>query len=123
MTDTPVTRTGLATLLAALDGLAGWSIYTEPPELLARGNCLVISPRDPYIGHSTFGQDELMLGVTLLVPRAHGPALDVIDPALLAVRGLLSTIRGATIGATRTGIIDEVGGLEYVAAMTDVTLS
>ena len=123
MVDTPETRASLAAILAADAGLAEWTVHPEPPENLARGLNLVVSPRDPYQAYSTYGHVETMVSATLLVPRAHGPAMDVIDPALIALRAALGSLRGATIGDTRTGIIDEVGGLEFVAAMVDITLS
>lgn len=117
----PVTRAGLYAILAADESLADFLVYGEPPDQLV-GPSIVISPRDPYQDEATFGSLTTFVAVSVLVPRTHGPAMDVIDPALAALRAIFVGMSGCRIGDTYIGIVDTVGKTEYLAAMVNLDL-
>lgn len=118
----PVDRAGLFAILAADESLAGWVVYAEPPDQLV-GKAIVITPRDPYQSDATYGSLTTYVSVSALVPRAGGPAMDVLDSALLALRAIFSAMPGCQIGETYVGVVDVIGKTEYLAAMVNLELS
>lgn len=119
--DLMAARAWLATQIAADGDLSDWTVYAEPPEQLAGGACIVIGPRSPYMAHGTYGELETYLVVHLLVPRAHGPAMDLVDDGLDAMRALCTTMPDVRIGpVSSVGILDEVGGSQYIVASLEL---
>jgi len=117
-----LTRSTLFDAMLGEAWLAGLTLYAEPPDQLA-GAALVISPRDPYRDYSTFGRLSTFLTISVLLPRTHGPAMDRIDAILSDLYAFLEGLDACELGPTRLGITDTVGGIEYIAAMVDITLS
>jgi len=115
-------RAGLYALLEASEDLDLFTKHAEPPDQIA-GPALIVAGRDPYQDYNTFGELTTYLTVSILIPRTHGPAMDLIDATLATLRAIYTGIRGCQIGSTTLGLTDRIGGVEYVAAMTQVTLS
>lgn len=118
---TPLTRSGLYTVLEAAVSLDDFLVYAEPPDQLVRQS-IVIAPRDPYQDEATFGSLTTFVSVSVLVPRTHGPAMDVIDSALTALRAIFVGLPGCRVGDTYVGLTDRIGGTEYLAAMVNLDL-
>lgn len=115
-------RASLFTLLSTDESLDGFIVYAEPPETLV-GQSIVIAPRDPYQDYASFGTLTTFLSVAVLVPRSHGPAMDLIDSTLAILRGIFDGLGGCEVGDTHVGLLEEVGGTEYIAAMVNVSLA
>lgn len=120
--DSVLDRAGVAALLDASADLADFVVYAEPPDTLS-GPALVVSPRDPYQDYETFGTLTIRLAVSVLIPRTHGPAMDRIDSVLETMRGLFYKEGGIKELDTNIGLIDSVGGVEYIAAMVNLESS
>lgn len=118
------TRASLAAALRADGNLAAWEVYTEPPEQLAGGSCIVIAPRSPYQTWATYGAYDAHLTLSLLVPRSHGPAMDAIDTGLDSVISVLRATSGVGIGTLAdAALVDDIGGAQYVVAAIEVDLT
>lgn len=120
-----MTRAGLAALLAESPALGSWEIYAEPPEQLAGRPSIVVAPRSPYQSWETFAEIRTHLTIHLLVPRAHGPAMDLLDVGLAALRELLAHV-DADLGigdVSGVALLDELGGAQYVSASLEVDVT
>ena len=114
-------RAAITTLLRAEEDLARSSSTGEPRN--SGGASIVVTPRDPYQDYSTFGTLTWYLGIAVLVPLGHGPAMDLIDATLVTLRDLLDAQAGVTITQTDIGRVDPVGGVEYIAAIVNIESS
>ena len=117
-------RAALAAVLEEEPSLDGWTRYAEPPEVLAGGQCIVISPRSPYQSWSSFAEGRLAthLAVALLVPRATPEPMILIDEGLGLLRSFLVGLGGIVIdGGTSVGLIEDVAGADYIVASIDIT--
>ena len=115
-------RTTIAALLEDDPTLAGWVVYAEPPEQLGGSKSLVVAPRSPYQSLETFTRVSWHLSLTLLVPRTTPAPMDLIDAGLAILRPILQDIGDVELsGETAVGIIDDVGGVSYIAAAVNIT--
>lgn len=115
-------RGAITTLLRGTAALDAFVVYGEPPAQLA-GQAIVVVPRDPYQDHATFGTLTWYLGVAVMVPLAGGPAMDVVDATLAALRTVLDAQAGVVITTINVGRVDPVGGVEYIAAIVNIESS
>jgi hypothetical protein len=117
-------RAAVASALAAAAGLDGWRVYAEPPETLTGPRCVVVAPRSPYITWGTYGTADVHLAVSVLVLRAKGPTMDMIEAGLDGVRDALIALEGVMPGdVSELGLVTEAAGVQYVAATMDVELT
>lgn len=102
---------------------SGWAVYPSPPDSIVAQSA-VISPRSPYITPVSSGYDEVNLQITLLVNVAAGAiAHDILDDAIDAVRtDVISAGNVIWEGVSDIGIVEEVGGADYIAAAINVTM-
>lgn len=116
-------RADLVTVLEAESTLDAFTIYAEPPEHLAGGASLVVAPRSPYRVRDTLGTWVTRLTVHVLVPRSQGPAMDLIDAAIDSIVAAVETLSDADLeDVSAIGIVDDVGGASYTAAVLNITL-
>jgi len=108
-------RADIAAALAA--SLTGYGIYPAPPDIVA-GPSVVIGPRSPYRVRTDYCHEEVKLQLTILVPRAAGAAgMEVLDTVCDTVRDAVESVPEATWESVDSvGPVQEVGGIEYLAA-------
>lgn len=117
-------RDWLSELLAADAMLSGWTHYTEPPEHLAAGPSVVIVPRSPYISWGTYRTGSAHMTIQLCVPRAHGPAMDLLEDAIGVTRAVLETQERVDMADTiEVAMLEDVGGAAYIVASLNVTIT
>jgi hypothetical protein len=100
-----------------------WTVYASPPEVIT-APAVVLAPRTPYRVAGTVCNEELKLTATLLVQRAAGPAaLDFLDDACTAARTAIhaSSVVSWVEAINDIGIMQEAGGVDYLAAVINVT--
>jgi hypothetical protein len=101
----------------------GWTVHAAPPESI-QGKTVVIAPRSPYRQLGTVCQEEVRLELTVLVARGSSQAgLDMLDDVCSVVRQAVNgtTDPQAIVESISTiGIVQEVGGAEYLAAKLQV---
>jgi hypothetical protein len=101
----------------------GWAIYSSAPDVLSVP-AVVISPRSPYRNRLTQTLDEISLMATILVNRAGGPrAMDVMDNAIDVLLPALLEAGAKVDETTSISITQDVGGVEYLTATTDLELT
>jgi hypothetical protein len=107
--------------LAIADALPAWAVYTAPPEQV-RGACVVIAPRSPYRRRSDYCAQEVLLRITLLMPRAAGPiGLDALDTTCDTVAAAIDSLGDVTWETVDDmGMTVEVGSAEYITAAFNV---
>jgi hypothetical protein len=101
----------------------GWTVHPSPPEAV-QARSLVIAPRSPYRVRGTVCQEEVKLELTVLVQRGASQAgLDLLDDVCTTIRAAIDT--GAVVAYVDSimdiGLVQEVGGVEYLAARLQVT--
>jgi hypothetical protein len=111
-------------LREALAGLeAGWTVHASPPEAV-QARTVVIAPRSPYRVRGTVCQEEVKLELTVLVARGASQAgMDLLDDICSTIRDAIDT--GAVVAYVDSisdiGLVQEVGGADYLAARLQVT--
>lgn len=111
-----------ADLAAAISGaLTGYAVYPAPPDIVA-APAVVIAPRTPYRTRTDYCREAVRLQVTILVPRASGPAgMEVLDAACDDVRDAIESVADCTWESVESvGPAQEVGGQEYLTAALTV---
>lgn len=101
----------------------GWAVYSAPPTSLVAQSA-VISPRSPYVTREAGNVYAVQLQITLLVNIAAGPvALDILDDAIAALE---QDVFGAGSvmwqSVEDVGVVQEVGGADYLAATINITV-
>lgn len=101
----------------------GWVTYPAPPDTLS-SPAVVIGPRDPYVQFLTYKQAELLLRLSLLVPRNLGTAaMDVMDDAIDAVRAALLNASDVLIAKVGEHAVVSEGNTDHIAAIIDIAVS
>lgn len=119
-----LSRSDLYDVLVADARLAAWHVYGESPEQLAGAAAIVIVPRPPYQAWQTYGELEWHVTIWVLVPRTHGPAMDMIDTGLAALRSVLVELEGVGVGQVgAVGILEDYGSTKYIGASLDVDMT
>jgi len=104
--------------------LDGWTVYPSPPEGVT-APAVVLAPRSPYRVKSTVCNEEVRLALTVLIQRnASVDGLNVLDDTATIIRSAIhsSTVMAVVDEVSDIGIIQEVGGVEYLAALINVTV-
>jgi hypothetical protein len=87
---------------------------------------LVVAPRSPYRVKGTVCAEEVRVTMTLLVNRnASVDGLDLLDDMASLARAAVNGASGLIAYVDQVqdvGLIQEVGGLEYLAATLDITM-
>jgi len=123
-TDAVAGRRWLSALLASDAMLAEWSHYSEPPEQLVAGPCVVIVPRSPYITWGTYRTGTAHMTVSLLVPRGHGPAMELLEDGIGVTRAALEAESRVEVSDTvDIDTLDDVGGAQYIVASLNVSVT
>lgn len=102
----------------------GWTVYTSPPEG-TNAPAVVLAPRSPYRVKSTVCNEEVRLTGTVLMQRnASTAGLDALDDICTVIRAAIhgSSVLANVDAVQDIGIIEEVGGVEYLAASLNITV-
>jgi hypothetical protein len=102
----------------------GWTVHASPPETV-QARSLVIAPRSPYRVRGTVCQEEVKLELTVLVARGASQAgMDLLDDTCTVIRSATdsaSAVVAFVDSISDIGLVQEVGGAEYLAAKLQVT--
>jgi len=106
---------------AVVTAMPGWGVYPAPPDIVA-APAVVIAPRSPYRERVEYGREAVRLQLTILVPRAAGPAgMEVLDTACDDVIAAVESVAEATWEQVESvGPVQEQGGIEYLTATLNV---
>ena len=102
----------------------GWTVYPAPPEG-TNAPAVVLAPRSPYRVKSTFCDEEVRLTATVLIQRnASVSGLDALDDVCTTIRNAIhgSSVMANVDAVQDIGLIEEVGGVEYLAASLTITV-
>lgn len=100
----------------------GWTVYPGPPEGV-NAPSVVLAPRSPYRVKSTVCNESVLLTATVLIQRnASADALDALDDASTTVRDAVhaSDVMAVVEAVQDIGTMQEVGGVEYLAAVINI---
>ena len=102
----------------------GWTVYASPPEG-TNAPAVVLAPDSPYRVRSTVCNEEVRLTGTVLIQRnASTAGLDALDDVCTTVRAAIhqSSVMAVVEAVRDIGLIEEVGGVEYLAASLSITV-
>jgi len=119
VSDAAQLRADIAAAVTA--AMSGWGVYPAPPDIIA-APAVVIAPRSPYRERVDYGREAVRLQLTILVPRAAGPAgMEVLDTACDDVIAAVESVAEATWEQVESvGPVQEQGGIEYLTATLNV---